>query len=57
MELIKKIKKDRIDKAVETLKGYCDKHTECRNCRFSDEKGYCNFEKGKIPSDWSVNND
>ena len=56
MNLIKKIKKDRVGKAVKILKGYCDKHSECFDCRFADEKGYCQFEKGKIPCDWSVNN-
>lgn len=56
--LIKKIKKDRVDKAVETIKGYCNKHSCCENrCRFFDKEEYeCVFEKGKIPCDWSDNN-
>ena len=56
--LIKKIKEDKINKAVETLKGYCEKHSFCESeCRFYDKKtDECVFEKGKIPCDWSVNN-
>lgn len=57
-DLLEKIKKDRVDKAVETLKGYCTKHSDCyHDCRFYDkEEDECMFEKSKLPCDWSVNN-
>lgn len=58
MNLIEKLEKDRIDKAVEVIKGYCKKHFDCTaNCRFFDkEERECMFEKGIIPCDWSENN-
>lgn len=57
--LLEKIKKDRVDKAVETLKGYCNKHSDCdERCRLYDkENKVCMLEKGILPCDWSVNND
>lgn len=45
--------KDRVDKAVEIIKGYCLKHTNCEKCRFRGENGYCMFEGGDVPCDWS----
>lgn len=58
MNLIKKIEKDRIDKAVETIKGYCTKHSTCTNCRFRIKgSGVCVFEKGEIPCEWSEENE
>ena len=58
MNLIEKVINDRVDKALETLKGYCSKHSDCyHSCRFYDkEESECVFEKGKLPCDWSVNN-
>lgn len=56
--LLEKIKNDRVDKAVETLKGYCSKHSMCdETCRFYDKtRSDCVFEKGVLPCDWSDNN-
>ena len=57
MFLIKKVKEDKVDKAVKTIKGYCTKHFDCYgNCRFFDHKEKeCIFEKRTLPCDWSVN--
>ena len=56
--LLEKIKKDRLDKAVESIKGYCEKHLCCsEDCRFFDkEENECVFERSTIPCDWSDNN-
>lgn len=42
-----------IDKAIETIKDYCVKHTECAKCPFYI-KGDCEFEKGILPCDWKM---
>lgn len=57
MNLIKKVKKDRVDKAVEIIKGYCTKHFDCETCRFYEkEKCDCVISKNNTPPcDWSVN--
>lgn len=35
--------KDKIDEAVDTLRGYCAKVKDCKKCRYSDHKGECPF--------------
>ena len=42
-----------IKKAVETLKGYCDKHTDCKHCEFSYGNDYCDL-RDYPPCDWNV---
>ena len=42
-----------IEKAIETIKSYCAKHTECVKCPFYIE-GDCEFEKGILPCDWKM---
>jgi hypothetical protein len=58
MDLIEKVINDRVDKAVEVIKGYCSKHSDCyHDCRFYDKyENECVFEKGKIPCNWGDNN-
>jgi hypothetical protein len=58
MNLIKKVEEDRIDKAVETIKGYCTKHFNCETCRFYEKESYdCVLSKNIPPCDWSVNDE
>ncbi len=42
-----------VDKALQILTGYCNKHTVCDKCRLLDkETGYCVFKKGVLPCDF-----
>jgi len=44
--------KDRVDKAFETIKGYCLKRTSCGDgCRYNGEDG-CVFQRHEPPVDW-----
>lgn len=44
--------KDKIEKAFDTIIGYCQKRTFCENgCRFYVE-GFCIFQKELPPVDW-----
>lgn len=58
MNLIKKAENDRVDKAVEVIKGYCLKHFDCTACRFYNKRtDDCVLTKSNTPPcDWSVNN-
>ena len=42
--------KDRIDRAFETLKGYCSKRAFCDRCRY-DNKGQCALNED-VPVGW-----
>ena len=47
--------KSRLEKAMEYIQGYCDKHNNCKNCKLiTQETGYCRLED-KVPCDWNVN--
>lgn len=48
--------KDRVDKAVETLRGFCLKRVACDGCRFNDEAYGCLLIRNgqTIPADWEV---
>lgn len=46
--------KDKIDQAVETIRGYCAKVKSCGNCRYSDQKGNCPFTQETPPCDWDM---
>ena len=47
--------KSRLEKAIEYIQGYCNKHDKCENCKLiTNETGYCQLEN-KIPCDWNVN--
>ena len=47
--------KSRLEKAIEYIKGYCNKHDNCKNCKLIiNETGYCILEN-KVPCDWNVN--
>ena len=43
---------DTINKALETISGYCAKISKCENCRFSEkEDGICILQN-YVPADW-----
>ena len=47
--------KSRLEKAMEYIKGYCNKHNNCKNCKLiTQETGYCRLED-KVPCYWNVN--
>lgn len=47
--------KDRIDRAVDTIRGYCAKVTHCDNCRFRQgTDGSCPFMVETTPCDWDM---
>ena len=47
--------KSRLEKAMEYIQGYCNKHNNCKNCKLTtQETGYCRLEN-KVPCDWNVN--
>lgn len=44
-----------IKRALEKIKGYCDKHETCRICslsKYGDE--ICYLELGYTPADWDI---
>ena len=41
-----------IKKALQTIKGYCEKHTSCNRCLLKSEL-HCLLEED-IPADWDV---
>lgn len=44
--------KPRLQKSIEYIKGYCDKHDSCSFCKLQDKNtGECILQK-TIPSDW-----
>lgn len=47
---------DKVDKAVKTIKGYCDKFTHCKHgCRFYDAKANeCMFQAPFPPTEWEI---
>lgn len=40
----------RVRKAIDLLRGYCEKHNYCEKCPLNY---FCSNEKAKIPSDWN----
>lgn len=43
-----------IKKALQTIKGYCEKHLSCRSCPLSDYgQSICPVNED-IPADWDV---
>lgn len=52
MKIVRK-RKNRVEKAVDILTGYCDKHSDCSYCRFHNKQDLeCLFLKGFAPCDW-----
>lgn len=46
--------KSRLEKAIEYIKGYCNKHVDCDKCKLKViETGFCKLED-KVPCDWDV---
>ncbi len=46
--------KDRVDRAVEVIAGYCSKQVNCKKCRFSDKENNCFFmsDNEVVPMEW-----
>lgn len=44
--------KTRLQKSIEYIKGYCDKHDDCRKCKLHDSKNERCGIIDKIPVDW-----
>jgi hypothetical protein len=41
--------------ALEMLKGYCEKHSACKNgCVFYDSEKGCIFQNNIVPADWKI---
>lgn len=46
--------KSRLEKAMEYIQGYCNKHSTCDDCKLAtQEAGHCRLEC-KIPCDWNA---
>lgn len=44
--------KTRLQKSIEYIKGYCDKHDDCKKCKLYDsETAWCGI-RDKVPEDW-----
>ena len=44
--------KTRLQKSIEYIKGYCDKHDDCKKCKLYDSKTeWCGI-RDKAPADW-----
>ena len=46
--------KSRIDKAIEYIRGYCQKHDNCDGCKLECNKSGCDFRNWSIPADWET---
>ncbi|MCI6677470.1 MAG: hypothetical protein MSG78_11385 [Clostridiales bacterium] len=47
--------KSRLEKAMEYIQGYFNKHSTCDDCKLIiQETGHCRLED-KVPCDWNVN--
>ena len=42
-----------VDRAIDTLRGYCSKVPTCGKCRFSTD-GQCPFMQETPPCDWEM---
>lgn len=49
--------KTRLQKSIEYIKGYCDKHDDCRKCKLHDSKNERCGIIDKIPVDWKYKAD
>lgn len=45
--------KDRIERAFQQLRGYCNKKPNCDNCRFATSNGDCILNV-TAPCDWKM---
>lgn len=45
--------KSYIDRAFQRLRGYCEKQTNCDNCRFVETNGDCILQI-TVPCDWKM---
>ena len=45
------MKKSKLDKAIECIRNYCEKHA-CKDCKFTDEYERCMFDV--CPCDWKT---
>lgn len=44
--------KTRLQKSIEYIRGYCDKHNDCTKCKLHDgENEWCGI-RDKVPADW-----
>ncbi len=43
-----------VDRAIDTLRGYCSKVPRCEKCRFVTPDGGCPFNQEIPPCDWSM---
>lgn len=47
--------KSRLEKAMEYIQGYCNKHASCEECKLKvQETGFCRLEQN-TSCDWNVN--
>lgn len=45
-----------IEKALEYIKGYCNKHIDCDTCKLGDRDCICVLRnQEEPPADWNVN--
>ena len=45
-----------IKKALEYIKGYCNKHYDCDSCKLADKNECCFLrEQNEPPADWDIN--
>ena len=47
--------KTRLQKSIEYIKGYCDKHDDCRQCKLYVSETACCGIRDKAPTDWKYN--
>ena len=44
--------KTRLEKAIEYIRGFCNKHDECEKCRLQDKETQICRLKDAIPCEW-----
>jgi hypothetical protein len=44
--------KSRLDKSIEYIRGYCEKHTRCEECKLCDTMFNCSLKD--LPINWEI---
>lgn len=44
--------KTRLQKSIEYIKGYCDKHDDCTKCKLYYSEIKCCGIRDEVPADW-----
>lgn len=49
--------RSRLQKAIDYIKGYCDKHDSCYTCRLQNKEDAACMLKSTYPGEWELKKD